>query len=53
LRQFLNGVLYGSPDGPAIVIDWERRSVTYKRMPARLVARLERWRHQGNAEVKP
>jgi hypothetical protein len=51
LRQFLNGARYGSLEGPAIVIDWENRAVTYKRMPARLVTRLEQWRHRGNAEA--
>jgi len=51
LRQFLNGVRYGSPRGPAIVIDWENRKISYRRMPGRLVARLERWRLRGDAEA--
>ncbi len=51
LRQFLNGVRYGSPDGPAVVIDWDNRTVAYKRTPARMVMRLERWRHQGDVDA--
>jgi hypothetical protein len=51
LRQFLNGVRYGSPDGPAIVVDWENRKVTYKRMSARRVLRMEHWRRRGDAEA--
>lgn len=53
LRQFLNGVRYGSPEGPAVVIDWDNRTVSYRRMPARLVARLERWRLRGGARMTP
>jgi len=51
LRQLLTGFRYGSPQGPAIKIDWENRSVTYCRMPARAVIRLERWRQRGDAEA--
>ena len=50
LRRFLNGLRWGSAEGPVIEIDWDARTVSYKRMPARLVAQIERWRRQGDAE---
>jgi hypothetical protein len=50
LRQLLNGFRWGSPSGPAIIIDWENRAVTYERMPARLAVRLIRWQRQGDLE---
>jgi hypothetical protein len=50
LRRLLNGIRYGSPHGPAIVIDWDNRKITYRRMSARRVVQLERWRRYGDAE---
>ena len=43
MRKFWNGVIYGSPEGPAIVIDWENRSVTLKRCSRRRMIRLFSW----------
>jgi hypothetical protein len=52
LRQFATAARWGSPRGPAIEIDWDKRTVTYHRMPARMVIRLERWRRGGELEQR-
>jgi hypothetical protein len=43
MRKLWNGVLYGSDEGPEILIDWEKRSVTIKRCSRRRAVRLASW----------
>jgi hypothetical protein len=43
MRKLWNQILYGSAEGPEIIIDWEKRSVTIKRLSARKTARLISW----------
>lgn len=43
MRKFWNGVIYGSPEGPEILIDWENRSVMIKRCSRRRAVRLASW----------
>lgn len=47
LRRRWNEIVYGSPSGPAIMVDWDRQVITYLDMSPRLVVRLERWRARG------
>jgi len=43
IRRLWNGIRYGSPTGPQIVIDWDAGTVTMRNMPERLAARLMSW----------
>lgn len=43
VRKFWNSVRWGSAEGPEIVIDWDRRSVTLLRCSSRLSMRLMKW----------
>jgi hypothetical protein len=43
MRKLWNMVRWGSAEGPEIVIDWDKRSVTMLRMPPWTTIRLTKW----------
>lgn len=47
MRRFLNGLIFGSPDGPAIKVDWEQHKVTLGRMPRWLASLIMQWLFAG------
>lgn len=51
MRRLLNSLVYGSPAGPAITIDWERQRVAFHRMSKRRVRRLLLWIARGEQET--
>jgi len=42
-RKAWNRVRYGSPAGPVIIIDWDRRTVQLQRFPPRLALKVMKW----------
>jgi hypothetical protein len=51
MRKLWNMVRWGSAEGPEIVIDWDKRSVTMRRMPPWMTIRLMKWiSYSGNSK---
>jgi hypothetical protein len=51
-RELVTGLRYGSPDGPAIEINWEARTVVLHNMSPRLVRRITGWLLLGEKRGK-
>lgn len=47
MRRFLNGLLFGSPAGPAIRIDWDTQEIVLARMPLWLCKLVIHWLQIG------
>lgn len=52
LHRLWHGIRYGSPEGPAIKIDWDTGVVEMHRMSGRLAARVIRWIDLGEDESR-
>lgn len=46
-RKIVNGLFFGSPEGPAIKVDWEDHKVTLGRMPRWLATLVMEWLFAG------
>lgn len=53
LRELWNGTRWGSPAGPEIRIDWDKRTIGFYRMSNRLAARLTGWLVIAKPQILP
>jgi hypothetical protein len=50
IKRMANHVWWGSARGPAIVLDWENRTISLRRLPPRHAVLVAHWLHNGMSE---